>query len=246
MGNSNESAREQRQRQRQTSVARIGSSVTLAVSMTNEELAVQIQQGRIEYYGELWERCRRLLYALLRRRLKGMKLPNYIAPEDMVQEMYFALCKAVQAYDGAKPYSFNSYLSYSVMNAVRESVPDAPFAESSCNQTAKGDDGEETELLDFMEDETAAAAFRSIELTDLQRQVRQAVAALPNREQQAVALYYFKGLTYKQIAAIDGVSVEMIRARKNKGINLLRRSKALRALYGELRSHYFHTGRRYL
>ena len=63
-------------------------------------------------------------------------------------------------------------------------------------------------------------------------------AELPRREGEAVRLYYLSGLTYKQIAERAGVSVEMIRTRKNKGIKILRRDRALYALHNEFEDHY--------
>lgn len=51
---------------------------------------------------------------ILFKELSTYTLPNYINQEDMVQELYFALCKAVQAYDDTKPYKFTSYLTYSI------------------------------------------------------------------------------------------------------------------------------------
>lgn len=211
--------------------------------MDNEELALLIQAGHTEHYGELWANCRRLLFVILQRKTKRLCLPNYITSEDMEQEMYFALCKAVQAYDDTKPFSFTSYLNYSVMGALRDFLPDMHIKESSYNQTAPGNaDGDESELIDFIADESAPIGHERIELTDLQRITRQAVAELPSREREAVRLYFFNGLTYKQIAERAGVSMELIRARKHKGIAILRRNRALLALHDELQDHYHGKG----
>ena len=177
--------------------------------MGNEELALMIQAGHTEHYGELWERCRKLLFAILRQKTRG------------------------------KPYSFNSYLDFSVMGAIRDFMPDTHITEYSYNQPIPNDqDSGETELLDLIADEDAPIGYEHAELTDLQQRVRQAVAELPRREGEAVRLYYLSGLTYKQIAARAGVSVEMIRTRKNKGIKILRRDRALYALHNEFEDHY--------
>ena len=205
--------------------------------MDNEELALLIQAGHTEHYGELWERCRKLLFAILRQKTKRLCLPNYITADDMEQEMYFALCKAVQAYDDTKPFSFTSYLNYSVMNELRDFLPTNHLTEYSYNQPIPNDDGE-SELIDFITDESAPQEYERIELTDLQRITRQAVAELPRRESEAVQLFYFYGMTHKQIAERKGVTVEQIHARKRKGIEILRRNRALLALHDELKRHY--------
>lgn len=206
--------------------------------MTNEELAIQIQLGRTEYYNELWANCRKLLYKILRSKTKSLPLPNYINQEDLEQEMYFALCKAAQAYDDTKPYSFNTYLNYSVMNVLREILPDMRIRETSYNQTATDSEGNETEFIDLMADEYAAERFENVELTDLQRQVRQAVAELPDNERQAITLHELRGITYAQIAEKSGLSTEMVRERSRKGLRILRRNKELFNLYGEFERHY--------
>ncbi|MBQ1437033.1 MAG: sigma-70 family RNA polymerase sigma factor [Ruminococcus sp.] len=205
--------------------------------MTNEELAIQIQLGHTEHYGELWAKCRKLLFMLLRQRVSGLRLPNYITPDDLEQEMYFALCRAVQSYDDTKPFSFTSYLNYSVTNVLRDFLPAKLMPEYSYNQTIPNDDGE-SELIDFIEDESAQHGYERIELTDLQRITRQAVAELPRREGEAVRLFYFYGMTHNQIAERKGVNVEIIRSRKRKGIEILRRNRALLALHDEYQSHY--------
>ena len=207
--------------------------------MTNEELAIQIQLGHTRHYTELWQNVRRLMYKILYNKISRLELPNYITAEDMEQELYFALCNAVQAYDDTKPYKFTSYLEYHIMNAVRSALPSKPLKEFSYNQTA-GED-EETELIDFIPDSTAAERTQDIELTDIQMQTRQAVSELPDSERQAITLYYFKGISYKQIAEATGVSLNMARNRVCKGLNILRQNKAIRSIYGEFERHYTHS-----
>lgn len=157
--------------------------------MTNEDLAIRIQLGHTEHYAELWHKVKRLMFKILYSKISRIELPNYLDREDIEQELYFALCKAVQAYDDTKPYKFTSYLEYQVMNAVRCALPSKPLKEYSYNQTAGNN--EDTELLEFIEDETAELEMQDIELTDIQTKVRQAVAELPKRERSVVSLYYF-------------------------------------------------------
>lgn len=207
--------------------------------MTNEDLSIQIQLGHTEHYAELWQSVRRLMYKILHNKISRLELPNYITAEDMEQELYFALCNAVQAYDDTKPYKFTSYLEYHIMNAVRSALPSKPLKEFSYNQTA-GED-EETELIDFIPDSTAAERTQDIELTDIQMQTRQAVSELPKRERSVVSLYYFSGQSLAQIAENLSVSPEMVRSIKNKGLRILRRNKAIRGIYDEIQRHYTHS-----
>lgn len=204
--------------------------------MTNEDLAIQIQLGHTEHYAELWQSVRRLMHKILYAKLSRIDLPNYLDREDIEQELYFALCNAVQAYDDTKPYKFTSYLEYQIMNAIRSALPRKPLKEYSYNQTAVDD--ENTELLEFIEDEAAELELQDVELTDIQTQVRQAVAELPKRERSVVSLYYFESQSLAQIAEKLSVSLEMVRSIKNKGLRILRQNKAIRGIYDEFQRHY--------
>ncbi len=204
--------------------------------MTNEELAIQIQLGHTEHYTELWGKVKWLMYKILYEKLSKINLPNYISVEDIEQELYFALCKAVQAYDDTKPYKFTSYLNYQIMNAIRCTLPSKPLQEYSYNQVT-GED-ESTELVELIPDSTAAERLKDIELTDIQTKVRQAVAELPERERSVVSLYYFDGQSLAQIAENLSVSVERVRGIKSKALHILGQNKAIRGIYGEFQRHY--------
>lgn len=204
--------------------------------MTNEDLAIQIQLGHKEHYAELWEQVKKLMYKILYGKLNRIELPNYLDREDIEQELYFALCKAVQAYDDTKPYKFTSYLDYQIMNAVRCALPRKPLNEYSYNRMAG--ENEDTELVEFIEDETAEQKLCDIELTDIQTKVREAVAELPEREKSVIGLCYFSGQSLAQAAVELSVSTEMARSIKNKGLRILRQNKAIRGIYDEFQRHY--------
>lgn len=51
--------------------------------MTNEEMAILIQQGHKEYCLELWERVQKLISMLIGKKIKNRVLPNDIDKEDL-------------------------------------------------------------------------------------------------------------------------------------------------------------------
>ncbi|MEE1061287.1 MAG: sigma-70 family RNA polymerase sigma factor [Ruminococcus sp.] len=211
--------------------------------MTNEELAIQIQAGNTQHYAELWQNVRWLMHKILHKKLSQLTLPNYLTAEDMEQELYFALCKAVQAYDDTKPYKFTSYLEYHIMNALRSALPRKPLQESSYNQTT-GED-ESTELVEFIVDDTAAEKLTAVELTDLQTQTRQAVAELPYNERKAITLYYFKNINYTKLAETFKTSPYKAKCIIDRGLYILSQNKAIQALYDEFERHYKHNENSY-
>lgn len=207
--------------------------------MTNEELAIQIQAGNTQYYSELWQNVCWLMQKILYKKLSRIELPNYLTSEDMEQELYFALCNAVQSFNDTKPYKFNSYLEYHIMNAIRSALPSKPLHETSYNQTT-GED-EDTELIEFIVDDTAGEKLTAIELTDIQTQTRQAVAELPYNERKAITLYYFKNISNTKLAEVLKTSPYKAKRIVDKGLHILRQNKAIRAIYDEFERHYEHT-----
>lgn len=207
--------------------------------MTNEELAVEIQSGSSGLYLTLWERVKKLVYKIFWQKVHNICLPQFFTYEDLKQEMYFAFCKAVKAYDDTKPYKFTSYLDFHIRNTLAECLKTRSIiAESSYNCTCSED--ETTELVEFIEDETAQKRFEETELTDIQRVVRQAVSELPTKQSNAVKLHFLNGLPYTQIAKLNGCSMELIRQNARNGLQLLRRNNEIREIYGEVSAHGAH------
>lgn len=205
--------------------------------MTNEEMAIQIQLGHNEYYSKLWDSVHRLMYKILHSKTNAIPLLNYISKEDLEQEMYFAFCNAIQTYDDTKPYKFNSYLDFHIRNVLRNVFyGSGKYKESSYNQTVG--DNENTELIDLMPDTKAEQYINDIELTDIQQIIRQAVSELPIKEREIITLFYFKGLNYKQISDIKGITLTEATKTKSKGLHILRQNKTVRGLYIEVEAHY--------
>ncbi len=216
--------------------------------MTNEELVLLIQQGHKEYCSELWGQVRKLIHKLIFEHSKKRILPNDIEHEDLHQCGYFAMLAAVKAYNPDKSYKFNTYLEYHIKNTINEAVnhgkrlgQNIPTVKVySYNKTIAGVDGEETELIDFIKDENSEYEYEPLEISDLQAHVWKAVAELPERQQEIIRRYYLQGTSLTDIAKEKGISVENIRTRKKQGLQMLRKSKDLRAFYREyLQEPYF-------
>lgn len=213
--------------------------------MTNEELVQLIKQGNKKYYATLWEQTSRLIYKLIYKHSHKRKLPNDIAFEDLQQCGYFVMVNAVKVYNPEKDLKFNTYLEFQVMNAIqltidrgqRKGINTPRLQEYSYNRTVNDKDGNEVEIIDLMQDKDNPKIYEGTELTDLQEGVWQAVAELPNREQEIITRYYFNGESLPTLAEKLGVSAETIRQRKNKGLKLLRQNKQLRQLYFEFVGH---------
>lgn len=208
--------------------------------MTNEEIVLQIKQGHTELYFELWERVKKLMYKILYTKTHNLNLPNYITQEDLTQELYFALCNAVNFYSEQKPYKFNSYLEYPIMNQLNGVLRGyGKIQEYSYNRAIKED--EETELIDLIPDNTSQNFINDVELTDIQTIVREAVAELPEREKYVINEFYLRNRTLTQIAENLHISTERASQLKKAGLRLLSKNKMLKIFNQEFEYHYSHT-----
>ncbi|GAB6875760.1 FliA/WhiG family RNA polymerase sigma factor [Thermaerobacter litoralis] len=77
-------------------------------------------------------------------------------------------------------------------------------------------------VLDRLADPSAADPLAAATLADLRRRLAEALAALPERERLVVTLYYYEGLTVKEIAEVMGVSPSRVSQLHTRAILRLR------------------------
>lgn len=209
------------------------------IYLSNEELALKIQQGEQQYYNQLWDNTRKLLYRILHRELYRRILPSYITKEDLRQELYFALCKAVGRYNPDKGYKFNSYLHYAVKNMLASVIPLHFIQETSYNEPAFEDNHNPAEMIDYIPDSENGIEDKidEIQSNEISETVRAAVSLLPINEKAAIYAHYLQNRTYISIAEQAGCSIELIRQRTNNGLRKLRKNKTLQQLNRELGWH---------
>ena len=68
----------------------------------------------------------------------------------------------------------------------------------------------------------AVSADQWVESREVQRLVASAVAALPEEQREAVVLKEYQGLTFPEIAEIQGVPVSTVKTRLYRGLSVLR------------------------
>lgn len=86
----------------------------------------------------------------------------------------------------------------------------------------ESDSGSTVRAIDLVEDEQAENPQINIEFEDRKRMLAEAIDKLPERERLMVTLYYYEGLTVKEIAVIMGVSQSRISQLHSKAILRLR------------------------
>lgn len=210
--------------------------------MTNEELVIRIQDGETDLNLDLWENNKKLIIQIMKNKLHSAILPCYISLEDLEQEMYFALCKAVKYYDREKPYFFSTYLNYPILSVLNKLVFNDKSIETECSFNTKiaDNDGKMIEKWALISDPDSEKAYRNIENEDMWQDVRQAVANLPDRERTAIELYYFQNNTFEDIAAILHVSRSRAQQIVHHAFRSLRLNPAINQAYLEQRLHNGH------
>lgn len=103
-----------------------------------------------------------------------------------------------------------SELSYSSVIALEETLKSSP----------SGD--EESTMIDFVQDEQMSDPFESLENEEAKELLVKAVQELPEKERKVVILYYYSGLTLKEIGELLGVSESRASQIHSKAISMLR------------------------
>ncbi len=87
----------------------------------------------------------------------------------------------------------------------------------------EGDDSKKR-IVDILQDEDAVDALEMAELTEAKETLAKAISRLPEKEKNVVYLYYYEGLTLKEIGAVLTLSESRISQLHTKAILRLRGS----------------------
>src|SRR5918996_1509563 len=153
-------------------------------------------------FGELFSRHRPLLVALCRRVLGGSP-----AVEDVVQETAVAALLGIGSL--REPDKFGQWLAGIGMNISRRWFRTGQSQAWSWEAVAGG--GRLDRWVDPRPDPEEAVAER-----EFASRVRGAVGELPPGQRDATLLFYFAGLSYREMAVLLGIEVSAVKARLHK------------------------------
>jgi RNA polymerase sigma factor for flagellar operon FliA len=92
--------------------------------------------------------------------------------------------------------------------------------EETIKTGAAADD--ESYLRDFISDENAIDPSESLESEEAKKMLIKAVQELPEKERKVIILYYYSGLTLKEIGELLGVSESRASQIHSKAISMLK------------------------
>ena len=220
--------------------------------MTNEQLAIFIQQDNSELIPILWERVKNLCFLIC-----GKYFAKYaerfstcgVELCDLRQECYSAFLLAVKSYKADSELQFTSFLEYPIRNTAAELLGirntdhtnRKPLDNAvSLDKPIEAADNDNMTLADVIPDTESAEPFERVlqEVADdhARAVLCEALEKLTEQERDVIVMIFFEGKTAQAIAAERGVSCERISQIKRKAIKKLRTMPALKILDEECRA----------
>jgi RNA polymerase sporulation-specific sigma factor len=208
--------------------------------MSNEELALLVQQGDTGALPRLWEQTRRLIaqkaYAYYNR-LDGNR--RGVEVDDLMQQGYFALLDAVRHFDQEDGYKFNTYLyntlktAFSVAAGTRSQKRDMLDYASSLDAPV-GEESDSRAIADLVPDRTAETAFDTLLVEDIARVILDESRRLTTPLQTRIIFECaYMGRTLKSLAEEIGKSRVTVENIYHRAIETLRRRPVIRAIRDE-------------
>jgi RNA polymerase sigma factor for flagellar operon FliA len=96
----------------------------------------------------------------------------------------------------------------------------------SLDDFISGDDASDKKkrIIDMLQDDKAADALDFVEIAEMKSTLSKSISRLPQKEKTVIYLYYYEGLTLKEIGAVLGLSESRISQLHTKAILRLRGS----------------------
>jgi len=183
------------------------------MTWTDEELVARSQGGDVDSFNQLILRWERPIYALAYRVIGREE-----EARDVCQEAFLRAFRALPGFKGQA--KFSSWLYRITLNLCRDWMRRQKRAPVS----QMPDD------TDAMELASQAGPVESIEDLVARRQltaaVEDAMALLPDEQRTAIILKEYHGMTFQEIADLQGCPLSTVKTRLYQGLSVLRRHLA--------------------
>jgi RNA polymerase sigma factor (sigma-70 family) len=221
--------------------------------MTNEELAIKIKEGETSLIENLWLRVERFIKALSYKRFikfEELCVKAGVAVDDIYQAGYFALLKAIEAYEPETGFNFITYMPLHLSNEFWTLLGRRTSKRNPLNASSALDapmeitykDGDSPTLLDNLADSSSEDAFEQVieeeYRVSLRRALDNALDTLPENKAHSIRRQYFDGLSPKKIAEELNVSRGRFQTIQMDGLKTLRGRSELESYRNEIISRF--------
>ncbi len=223
--------------------------------MTNEELALLIQQGQRAYIPVLYSQVEKFIRAKANSfyRNAGIKCSRCgVELDDLIQEGYFAMLDAVKGYKPESEYKFLTYIDYPFMNRYNaltgnrtSRTKNEPLNSAKSLDEPLGAENDTFTLADTITDENSTAPFDEVLQNDYLRALHIALEKgmeqMISEQRAAIQCRYYEGRTLQDTGELIGCSREQTRQHEAKALRVFRKPKIARTLrpflYDEMESY---------
>lgn len=217
--------------------------------MSNEELAIAIQQGDQGRTLELWEQVNGLVKRKAMQIMTALQLsgnPRGVEFDDLYQTGYLAMVAAVETYSLERG-AFSTWFMFHLKTAFSEATGyrtksgrcEPLNTATSLERPVQPDEPDSGTLGEFVPDSRAADAMENVEESvyheQLHKAIDGAISELSPDNAQVLRLRYWGDMTLSAVGEVMGKSPERTRQMESKGIRELRKSRTLhRFLYFDM------------
>ena len=183
------------------------------MTWTDEELVARSQRGDVESFNQLILRWERPIYALAYRVIGREE-----DARDVCQEAFLRAFRALPGFKGQA--KFSSWLYRITLNLCRDWIRRqrrAPVSQMPEDVDAL-EFAAETGPVESIEDLVARRELSSV--------VEEAMALLPEEQRTAIILKEYHGMTFQEIADMQGCPLSTVKTRLYQGLSVLRRHLA--------------------
>ncbi len=171
----------------------------------DEALFARYIKGDYSAFEQLFARYSAPLTRMMRRQIRSAE-----DADDLVQQTFLQLHRARNDFRSGAP--LRPWLYTIAMNLRCEAVRKAVRRSSTVTQ-------EPARL-----EQHGASAPHDLTGDETRRQVRQALAQLPEGQRTVIALHWFDGLSFAQVAEVVGATVSAVKVRAHRGYKQLKAS----------------------
>jgi RNA polymerase sigma-70 factor (ECF subfamily) len=181
------------------------------MTWTDEELVARSRGGDVDSFNQLILRWERPIYALAYRVIGREE-----DARDVCQEAFLRAFRALPGFKGEA--KFSSWLYRITLNLCRDWIRRqrrAPVSQIP-EDTDAHELAAERGAVESIEDLAARRELTAV--------VEQAMAALPDEQRTAIILKEYHGMTFQEIAELQGCPLSTVKTRLYQGLSVLRRS----------------------